>query len=156
MLQSYWEQIPGMWVHGDIAIRHEDGSFEVPGRSDDVLNVVGKLRRRIVRGELARGWPAAPRVGADGAVRSVAPHAPGGVPGAAVRGLISVRREARGGARKDTGSRSDLEAGMAKYLANEFCKEVLEDSFRIHGGNGYSTEYEIERPYRGGADVADR
>ncbi len=50
--------------------------------------------------------------------------------------------------RKDTGHRNDLEAGMAKYLASEYCKEVVEDSFRIHGGYGYSTEYEIERLYR--------
>jgi alkylation response protein AidB-like acyl-CoA dehydrogenase len=37
---------------------------------------------------------------------------------------------------------------MAKYLAAEYCKEVVEDSLRIHGGYGYSTEYEIERLYR--------
>ena len=49
---------------------------------------------------------------------------------------------------KDAGQRNDLEAGMAKYLAAEFCKEVVEDSFRIHGGYGYSKEYEIERLYR--------
>jgi alkylation response protein AidB-like acyl-CoA dehydrogenase len=49
---------------------------------------------------------------------------------------------------KDAGARGDLEAGMAKYLAAEFCKEVVEDSFRIHGGYGYSIEYEIERLYR--------
>jgi alkylation response protein AidB-like acyl-CoA dehydrogenase len=50
--------------------------------------------------------------------------------------------------KKDKGERNDLEAGMAKYLASEFCKEVVEDSFRIHGGYGYSKEYEIERLYR--------
>ncbi|MFB4318806.1 acyl-CoA dehydrogenase family protein [Actinomadura sp. 21ATH] len=50
--------------------------------------------------------------------------------------------------RKDSGERNDLEAGMAKYLAGEYCKEVVEDSFRIHGGYAYSKEYEIERLYR--------
>jgi alkylation response protein AidB-like acyl-CoA dehydrogenase len=50
--------------------------------------------------------------------------------------------------RKDSGERNDLEAGMAKYLASEFCKEVVEDAFRIHGGYGFSKEYEIERLYR--------
>ncbi|NKZ03353.1 acyl-CoA dehydrogenase family protein [Actinomadura latina] len=50
--------------------------------------------------------------------------------------------------RKDSGERNDLEAGMAKYLASEYCKEVVEDAFRIHGGYAYSTEYEIERLYR--------
>jgi alkylation response protein AidB-like acyl-CoA dehydrogenase len=49
---------------------------------------------------------------------------------------------------KDAGERNDLEAGMAKYLAAEYCHQVVEDSFRIHGGYGYSTEYEIERLYR--------
>ncbi|MEU8125141.1 acyl-CoA dehydrogenase family protein [Spirillospora sp. NPDC049024] len=50
--------------------------------------------------------------------------------------------------RKDSGERNDLEAGMAKYLASEYCKEVVEDAFRIHGGYAYSREYEIERLYR--------
>ena len=50
--------------------------------------------------------------------------------------------------KKDSGERGDLEAGMAKYLASEFCRDVVEDSFRIHGGYGYSKEYEIERLYR--------
>ncbi len=49
---------------------------------------------------------------------------------------------------KDAGERNDLEAGMAKYLASEYCAEVVEDSFRIHGGYGFSKEYEIERLYR--------
>ena len=49
---------------------------------------------------------------------------------------------------KDSGERNDLEAGMAKYLASEYCAQVVEDSFRIHGGYGYSKEYEIERLYR--------
>ncbi len=49
---------------------------------------------------------------------------------------------------KDAGQRSDVEAGMAKLYASEAGKEVVEDSFRIHGGYGYSKEYEIERLYR--------
>ncbi len=49
---------------------------------------------------------------------------------------------------KDAGERSDLEAGMAKLFASEAGKECVEDSFRIHGGYGYSKEYEIERLYR--------
>ncbi|MFE3543944.1 acyl-CoA dehydrogenase family protein [Nocardia sp. NPDC059177] len=49
---------------------------------------------------------------------------------------------------KDSGLRNDVAAGMAKYLASEFCNEVTQASFRIHGGYGYSTEYEIERLMR--------
>jgi butyryl-CoA dehydrogenase len=49
---------------------------------------------------------------------------------------------------KDSGRRNDLEAGKAKYLASEFCSEVTQQSFRIHGGYGYSKDYEIERLMR--------
>lgn len=49
---------------------------------------------------------------------------------------------------KDTGMRMDVEAGMAKMVAAEYANEVVEDSFRIHGGYGYSKEYEIERLMR--------
>ena len=49
---------------------------------------------------------------------------------------------------KDAGRQCDLEAGMAKYLACEYCKEVVEDALRIHGGFGYSRDSEIERLYR--------
>jgi alkylation response protein AidB-like acyl-CoA dehydrogenase len=49
---------------------------------------------------------------------------------------------------KDAGSRNDVEAGMAKLLASEFAAEVTQESFRIHGGYGYSKEYEIERLMR--------
>jgi len=54
----------------------------------------------------------------------------------------------RAARKKDSGERNDLEAGMAKYLAAEYCNEVVESSFRIHGGYGFSKEYEIERLYR--------
>jgi alkylation response protein AidB-like acyl-CoA dehydrogenase len=49
---------------------------------------------------------------------------------------------------KDAGQRSDLEAGMAKLFASEAAKENAEEALRIHGGYGYSKEYEIERIYR--------
>ncbi|KQS60180.1 acyl-CoA dehydrogenase [Geodermatophilus sp. Leaf369] len=49
---------------------------------------------------------------------------------------------------KDSGKRNDVEAGMAKLLASEYCAEVTTQSFRIHGGYGYSKEYEIERLMR--------
>ncbi|HEV3230078.1 MAG TPA: acyl-CoA dehydrogenase family protein [Solirubrobacteraceae bacterium] len=49
---------------------------------------------------------------------------------------------------KDAGERSDLEAGMAKLFASEAARFCAEESLRIHGGYGYSKEYEIERLYR--------
>ncbi|SNR39125.1 (2S)-methylsuccinyl-CoA dehydrogenase [Haloechinothrix alba] len=49
---------------------------------------------------------------------------------------------------KDAGARNDVEAGMAKLIASEYCAEVTQEAFRIHGGYGYSKEYEIERLMR--------
>ena len=54
----------------------------------------------------------------------------------------------RAAQKKDLGERNDVEAGMAKMVASEYCNEVVQDSFRIHGGYGYSKEFEIERLYR--------
>ncbi|MDN3356288.1 acyl-CoA dehydrogenase family protein [Actinomadura sp. DC4] len=49
---------------------------------------------------------------------------------------------------KDAGGRGDVEAGMAKLLASEYCVEVTQEAFRIHGGYGYSKDAEIERLMR--------
>src|SRR5436190_8423805 len=54
----------------------------------------------------------------------------------------------RAGRLKDAGERSDMEAGMAKLFASEAARFCAEESLRIHGGYGYSKEYEIERLYR--------
>lgn len=48
----------------------------------------------------------------------------------------------------DRGERCDMEAGMAKYFASEAAVRNSEESLRIHGGYGYSKEYDIERYYR--------
>ena len=48
----------------------------------------------------------------------------------------------------DSGDRVDMEAGMAKYYASEMAAEVALDAIRVHGGYGYSTEYDVERYYR--------
>ncbi|MGC3020879.1 acyl-CoA dehydrogenase family protein [Brevibacterium sp. FAM 24630] len=48
----------------------------------------------------------------------------------------------------DSGSRVDMEAGMAKLYASEMAAEVALDAIRVHGGYGYSTEYDVERYYR--------
>lgn len=48
----------------------------------------------------------------------------------------------------DSGERVDMEAGMAKYYASEMAAEVALDAIRVHGGYGYSTEYDVERYYR--------
>ncbi|MGW0179462.1 acyl-CoA dehydrogenase family protein [Nocardia sp. NPDC003345] len=48
----------------------------------------------------------------------------------------------------DRGERCDMEAGMAKLFASEVAMEVALNAVRIHGGYGYSTEYDVERYFR--------
>jgi hypothetical protein len=50
--------------------------------------------------------------------------------------------------RYDAGQRADLEAGMAKLFTSEIAMEVALNAVRIHGGYGYSTEYDVERYFR--------
>jgi alkylation response protein AidB-like acyl-CoA dehydrogenase len=48
----------------------------------------------------------------------------------------------------DTGARADLEAGMAKLFASETAMEIALNAVRVHGGYGYSTEFDVERYFR--------
>jgi alkylation response protein AidB-like acyl-CoA dehydrogenase len=50
--------------------------------------------------------------------------------------------------RLDTGQRCDLEAGMAKLFASEVAMEIALTAVRVHGGYGYSTEFDVERYFR--------
>jgi alkylation response protein AidB-like acyl-CoA dehydrogenase len=50
--------------------------------------------------------------------------------------------------RYDAGERADLEAGMAKLFASEAAMKIALDAMRIHGGYGYSTEFDVERYFR--------
>ena len=48
----------------------------------------------------------------------------------------------------DSGRRADMEAGMAKLFASETAMQIALDAVRIHGGYGYSTEFDVERYFR--------
>jgi alkylation response protein AidB-like acyl-CoA dehydrogenase len=50
--------------------------------------------------------------------------------------------------RLDEGQRADMEAGMAKLFASEVAMEIALNAVRIHGGYGYSTEFDVERYFR--------
>jgi isovaleryl-CoA dehydrogenase len=50
--------------------------------------------------------------------------------------------------RYESGERADMEAGMAKLFASEAALQNALDAMRIHGGNGYSTEFDVERYFR--------
>jgi alkylation response protein AidB-like acyl-CoA dehydrogenase len=50
--------------------------------------------------------------------------------------------------RYEGGERCDMEAGMAKLFASEVAMEITLNAVRIHGGYGYSTEYDVERYFR--------
>jgi alkylation response protein AidB-like acyl-CoA dehydrogenase len=50
--------------------------------------------------------------------------------------------------KKDAGERADVECGMAKLFATEVCFEVVAEALRVHGGYGFSKEFDVERLYR--------
>lgn len=63
--------------------------------------------------------------------------------------LTAARQLTRYAAEKyDSGERADMEAGMAKLFASETAMEIALNAVRIHGGYGYSTEYDVERYFR--------
>jgi butyryl-CoA dehydrogenase len=63
--------------------------------------------------------------------------------------LEAARLMCHSAARKlDEGIRADLEAGMAKLFCSETAAELAFEAMRIHGGNGYTSEYPVERYYR--------
>ena len=41
-MESYWSTWPGVWHHGDFAVKDEDGYLYIHGRSDDTLKIAGK------------------------------------------------------------------------------------------------------------------
>ena len=66
-----------------------------------------------------------------------------------VNKLTAARQLVLHAARKfDSGERADMEAGMAKLFASEAAMQIALDAMRIHGGYGYSTEYDAERYFR--------
>ncbi|MBI5322465.1 AMP-binding protein [Bradyrhizobium sp.] len=68
-LESYWNTIPGIWVHGDFAMRGRDGLYYILGRSDDTIKISGK---RVGPAELEGVLTATGKV-AEAAVFSI-PH----------------------------------------------------------------------------------
>ncbi|MGC1105406.1 MAG: acyl-CoA dehydrogenase family protein, partial [Candidatus Acidiferrales bacterium] len=50
--------------------------------------------------------------------------------------------------KEDTGARFSMEASIAKLFASEMATRVTHKAIQIHGGNGYSREYPVERNYR--------
>jgi len=63
--------------------------------------------------------------------------------------LEAARQLTRYAARRyDSGERADMEAGMAKLFASETAMEIALDAVRVHGGYGYSTEFDVERYFR--------
>jgi isovaleryl-CoA dehydrogenase len=63
--------------------------------------------------------------------------------------LVAARQLVLYAARRfEAGERADMEAGMAKLFASETAMQIALDAIRIHGGYGYSTEFDVERYFR--------
>ncbi len=56
-LDTYWRTQPGLWIHGDLALRRSDGSFFILGRSDDTLKLAGKRVGPAEIEEVVIEWP---------------------------------------------------------------------------------------------------
>jgi isovaleryl-CoA dehydrogenase len=66
-----------------------------------------------------------------------------------VTSLTAARQLVQYAARRyDQGVRADMEAGMAKLFASETAMQIALNAVRIHGGYGYSTEFDVERYFR--------
>ncbi len=50
--------------------------------------------------------------------------------------------------KQDIGARFSMDAAIAKLFASEIATRVTHKAIQIHGGNGYSREYPVERNYR--------
>ena len=88
---------------------------------------------------------------AAGGLRQEDRRAPGGAVPARRDGTkveAAHQMMVRAARKKDAGSATTSRPGWRSTSPREYCAEVVEDSFRIHGGYGYSKEYEIERLYR--------
>jgi acetyl-CoA synthetase len=83
---TYTSRFPGLYLHGDRAIEHEDGSWELPGRSDDLLKVGGK---RIGPSEYE-----ALALGVEGVVTAAAIGVPDSLKGEAVVVLFTAQADA--------------------------------------------------------------
>ncbi|HEU4672426.1 MAG TPA: AMP-binding protein [Candidatus Limnocylindrales bacterium] len=86
-LETYWARQPGLWVHGDWALRDGDGFWYLHGRSDDTLKVAGK---RVGPAEVEAAAVAHPAV-----VEAAAIGVPDELKGEAIVVLCVVRRDAR-------------------------------------------------------------
>ena len=63
--------------------------------------------------------------------------------------LVAARQLVLHASRRfEAGERADMEAGMAKLVASETAMQIALDAIRIHGGYGYSTEFDVERYFR--------
>jgi isovaleryl-CoA dehydrogenase len=63
--------------------------------------------------------------------------------------LVAARQLVLHAARRfEAGERADMEAGMAKVFASESAMQIALDAIRVHGGYGYSTEFDVERYFR--------
>ena len=97
-LETYWRMVPGMWIHGDLAIRTAAGDFFLRGRSDDTLKLAGK---RVGPAEIEEVLLEVPGVSEGAAI---------GVDDAAKGQMLVVLVIASGTGRDD--------AGLAAHIAN--------------------------------------
>jgi acetyl-CoA synthetase len=108
-LETYWNKVEGLWIHGDLAMKRSDGAFFLLGRSDDTLKIAGKRVGPAEVEEIVAGYQAIAEVAAIG------------IEDAKKGERLVVFVTGRGGQRPDEGQLSVAIAGLLeKELGKAF------------------------------------
>jgi acetyl-CoA synthetase len=121
-LDTYWRRFPGIWVHGDWALRDMEGHWYILGRSDDTLKVAGK---RVGPAEVESLLVAHPLV-TEAAVIGV----PDELKGTAMVAFCVLTGSADGSSANPGGSSADLEKELKALVAKDMGKPLAPS--RIH------------------------
>jgi acetyl-CoA synthetase len=114
-LETYWQRVPGIWVHGDWAVVDEDGHWSIRGRSDDTLKVAGK---RVGPAEVEAAACAHPAV-----VEAAAIGVPHAIKGETIVVVCTLRR----GENDD----DELRAAIARRVVEDLGKTLRPEAVAI-------------------------
>jgi acetyl-CoA synthetase len=114
-LETYWQRLPGIWVHGDWAVVDDDGYWYIRGRSDDTLKVAGK---RVGPAEVEAAATAHPSV-----VEAAAIGVPHAVKGEAIVVVCTIRAGET--------DEPDLRAAIARRVVEDLGKTLKPETVVI-------------------------
>jgi acetyl-CoA synthetase len=137
-IETYWSQVPDVWVHGDRAQIDEDGYWYILGRSDDTIKVAGKRLGPAEVESAAVGHPAVREAAAIGV--------PDPLKGEAVVVFVVLHE----GQVPTEALRADIEAAVVARLGRAFCPQAVRFATELpHTRNGKILRRLVRRCYLG-------